>query len=190
MRLTIAAAVLFCAAVCGCGILPPNDTATMPLNQWGGPMMNQNDAIGLSSWALKDPANTRGDPERAARAIAAEDWLAGQDMLTPDFGDYQPVAEVSWGEFRRQVRAAIGVAPGTPSQVVVDHLLAAADALHAGNTAAAQAQLQPPAFTLGPQGTLAALSNLPRFSGRDWAYAELDRNENRSTRPCMGMLSC
>jgi hypothetical protein len=175
--------VLALGLLAGCGLVPPEDTASMPLNKFGGQMMSQNDAIALSSWALKDPVTTQGKPELAARAIAAEDWLAGQRMLTPDFGDYAPVTEVYWGELRRQVRTAIGVAPGTSSQVVVSSLLATADALRDGapNPGAA---LQSPAFTLGPDGTLKALANLPPFPEREVAYLDLDRHENRSGGNC------
>ncbi len=189
MRWTAVAAL--CAAVISvsaCGYLPPTDTATMPLNEFGGPEMNQNAAIAMAGWALKDPATTHGNPERAARGIAAEDWLAGQDMLTPDFGDYAPVQQVSWSILRQQVRAAVGVAPGTPSQIVVNQMLAAAKALHAGDTKAAAAQFQPPAFTFGPDGTLAALGNLPPFPGWGWAFAELGRYENREMGRCFGLF--
>jgi hypothetical protein len=179
------------AVLCAAGItisacVPGPQTAQMPNNQYGGPDINQNEAIALPAWALSDPANTHGNPALAARAVAAEDWLAGQDMLTNDFGSYAPVAQVSWGELRRQVRAAVGVAPGTPSQVVVDRMLAAERALKAGDSKAAAAQFQPPAFTLGPQGTLAALANLPAFPSLTWAFAELNRNENREMGRCMG----
>jgi hypothetical protein len=173
-----------------CAALPGADTARLPNSQFGAPVMTQNEVIALSSWALKDPATTRGNPERAARAIAAEDWLAGQTMLTPDFGQYQPGNEVSWYELRSQARGAIGVAPGTPSQVVVNQLFAAADALKAGDPAAAAAQLQPPAFTLGGDGTLAALGNLPPLPGWGRAYYELDRNENRSGGRCPFSPNC
>jgi hypothetical protein len=157
------------------------DTAQMPLNPYGGPKLNESEAIGLASWALKDPANTAGNPERAAAAIAAEDWLAGQDMLTGQFGNWAPINEVSWGVFRREVRASIGVSPNASSQVLVDHLFAAADALKAGQTDAAATQLADPIFTLGPQGTLAALANLPAMPDREWAFADLARNDDRST---------
>ncbi len=161
------------------------DTAIMPENQYGGPAMNQNDAIAVASWALKDPATTRGNPELAARAIAAEDWLAGQTQLTPDFGDYAPVNEVFWGELRRQVRASVGIAPGASSQTVVNALIATADALKAGAPNPA-ANLQPPTFTLGPDGTLKALTNLPPFPARETAFVELGKHENRPTGNCFG----
>ena len=186
----IAACLLVCTALAGCAACPANDTALMPLTAQGAPAISQNQAIALSSWALKDPANTLGKPELAAQAIAAEDWLAGQSMLSSDFGSYAPVHEMPWVALRGEVRAAIGVAPGTPSQLVVEHLLAAADALHAGNRAGAEAQLQPPAFSLGPQATLAALARLPAFSGWATAYNDLARHEFRSSSQCGLMRLC
>jgi hypothetical protein len=164
------------------------DTAIMPNNPEGGPAMNQTEAIALASWALKSPANTAGNPERAARAIAAEDWLAGQTQLTGEFGTYAPVNEVSWYELRREARSAIGVAPNAPSQVVVDQLLAAADALKAGHDPAPA--LTSPVFSHGPTETLAALSNLPPLPGRDRAFYELDRNDNFSPGDCRFPSAC
>jgi hypothetical protein len=174
-------AVVAALALGGCaqGSFAPIDTATMPLNRDGGPELNQDQAIALAGWALKDPANTAGNPERAARAIAAEDWLAGQTTLSGNFGSYSPGTEPSWAELRRQARAAIGVAPNARSQDVVDRLLAVADALAAGQGDAAKAQLAAPVFSLGADATLRALSNLPPLPGRDWAFAELGRNASR-----------
>jgi len=153
----------------------------MPLNKYGGPVMNQNDAIAVSSYALEDPANTRGDPELAARAIAAEDWLSHQYLMTQDFGEYMPVNQVQWVAFSDEVRRAIGVPTSAPAQDVVDRLIAASDELKAGDQAAAEVQLQPPTFSLGPQQTIAALGDLPAFSDWSWAYTDLRNNENRST---------
>lgn len=188
MKLTLPTLVLL-AALAGCGVIKPNDTAQMPNNPQGGPEMNQNEAIATAAWVLENPEVSRGNPARGARAVAAEDWLAGQWRLTEDFGPYAPLNEVSWNRLRREVRAAIGVAPNTPSQVIVDHLIAASHALQAGDTAAAEAQLQSPVFTFGPQRTLAVLGNLPHFPGTQTAFYELNRNENRSTGNCF-MSAC
>lgn len=166
-------------AACAQGGVSPDDTATMPLNAGGGPELNQDEAIGLAGWALKDPANTEGNPARAARALAAEDWLAGQTILYGGFANYAPAAEPSWAALRREARAAIGVAPDARSQEVVNRLLAASDALAAGNTVAAKAQLAAPVFSLGPDRTLQALARLPPLPGREWAFAELGRNVAR-----------
>jgi hypothetical protein len=179
MMLAAAAAL----ALAGCTMTPPPgssaDTAKMPLNKEGGPELSQDQAIALSSWALKDPANTAGQPALGARAIAAEDWLAGQWILYHGFDGYAPSGSVAWSTLRAQARAAIGVPPTASSQEVVDRLLAASDDLQAGNVPAAKAQLTAPIFTLGPDRTLAALGSLPPLPGWGWAYAELNRNENR-----------
>jgi hypothetical protein len=176
MRSTLARALsALVLASCTQGGIAPVDTATMPLNASGGPELSQGQAIGLVGWALADPANTTGNPALAARAIAAEDWLSGQTILYGSYGSYAPSGELSWAEFRQQARAAIGVAPNAPSQQVVNRLLAASDALAAGQTAAAKAQLATPIFTLGPEATLAALSHLPPLPGKEWAFAELNR---------------
>lgn len=164
----------------GCANLDSGyNTARMPLTPDGAPVLSQNDAISLSSWALKDPANTSGNPARAARALAAEDWLAGQSILYGGFGDWAPGGQYSWQVFRNQARAAIGVAPNAPSQEMVDRLLTVDKALKSGDKAAAKSALSSPIFTLGPDKTLDALANLPPLPGRDWAYAELARNEDR-----------
>jgi hypothetical protein len=160
-----------------------DDTARMPLKADGGPEMNQNEAIGLTGWAFTDPANTAGSAERGARAVAAEDWLAGQTMLYGNFGGYAPGGELSWTQFRQQVRQAIGVAPNATSQEVVGRLFAVADALAAGNAAAAKAQLSSPVFTLGPDATLQALAHLPSMPAATWALAELRRTVNNSGGP-------
>lgn len=178
MRYVLVAAT---ALLVGCGVVTRDDTARMPNASTGGPIINENEAIALSGWALKDPAATRGNPERAARAIAAEDWLAGQSILYGHFDSYQPGGNYYWQHFRDEVRASVGIAPGTPSQVVVDKMLAAAHALKAGDTAAAAAQFESPDFTLGGQGTLAALSNLPSFPGYGAAYADLRHYEEHDT---------
>jgi hypothetical protein len=175
-------AVAGALALAGCakGWLTPSDTATMPPNLYGGPELSQDQAIALASWALKDPTNAADKPAIAARALAAEDWLAGQTMLYGNFGSYAPVGELSWAQLRQQARAAIGVAADAPSQAMVNRLLAAADALEAGHSDAAKAQLADPIFSLRPDATLQALSNLPKLPGRDWAFAELSRHEDRS----------
>jgi hypothetical protein len=180
MKFTVLA-VAGALALAGCAqAFAPTDTATMPLNAAGGQALTQDQAVGLASWALKDPANTAGKPAIAARALAAEDWLAGQNQLYGNFGSYAPVAEVSWGALRQQARAAIGVATTAPSQQVVDRLLATADALEAGRIDTAKTELSAPIFSLGPDATLQALTNLPKLPGRDWAFAELSRNQDRS----------
>jgi hypothetical protein len=169
-------------ALAGCGQSGQSSTltASMPLNSGGGPFLSQDQAIALASWALKDPSNTAGNPSRAARAIAAEDWLSGQTMLYGTYDGYAPYGTLAWSQFRDEARTAIGVPLTAPSQEVVDRLTAASIALKDGKTDAAKAQLSAPIFTLGPDRTLAVLTNLPKLTGRDWAFAELNRNTDRT----------
>jgi hypothetical protein len=65
-------------------------------------------------------------------------------------------------------------------------MLAVSADLQAGNTKAAEQQLADPIFTKGPQATLAALASLPPFAGRDYAFRDLDRNDNLNTGHCGG----
>ena len=189
MRLIILAVV--CGwLLAGCVTATPMETARMPQNAAGGAVMTQDEAIALSSWALKDPTTTRGNPALAARAIAAADWLAGQRMLVGDFGEYAPVTRPAWQEFRAQLRAAVGIAVGTPSQLVVDRMLAVSNALKSGNQSAAAGLLADPAFTLGPDATLLALANLPALPSRSRAYYELNRYEGREVPGCRFRLHC
>lgn len=172
-------AVAWGVVLAACAVTP-SDTATMPLNSAGGPKLNQTEAIGLAGWALSDPANTAGNPEAGARAVAAEEWLAGQTTLYGTFEQYAPATELSWALLRQQVRAAIGVSPGASSQEIVNRLLAAADALAAGNVGQAEAQLAAPVFSLGPDRTLQVLTNLPTLPASNQAFADLRRNGGRS----------
>lgn len=169
------AVLLLCAALAACGPSIPPDKARMPF-VGGQPEIVERDAIALVEYNLADPQTLRGDPERAARAAASADWLAGQDWLSGDYGDYKPAYRPLWWEMRRNLRAILGVAPGTPSQLVVDRLLAAARALRSQDRAAAQAALEPPPFTLGGERTLAILADMPRVPALDAAAAELDRH--------------
>ncbi len=171
-----------CAALSACGSYNPPDTARMPMTPQGALVINESDAIDLVEYQLGRPDSTHGNLELAARAVAAEDWLAGQTGLNGDYGNYAPAVRVPWVQFRQEVRAAIGVAPGTPSQTVVDRLLIAAAALKRGDRPTAVAQLQPPAFTLGGEATLAALDRLPAFAGYGPATSELQSYLHRSSR--------
>jgi hypothetical protein len=177
--------VLFAATVlAACGAQNTNDTAQMVLNKDGGPLLSENQSIALAGWALRDPAITHGKPELAARAIAAEDWLAGQWQLYGGFGNWAPLYDIYWIPFRQEVRASIGVAPGSPSQAVINALFATAAALEAKEPDPGKS-LQPPVFTLGPEGTLQALSNLPPYPALATAFAVLRANQGRTFgQPC------
>ncbi|HTW28640.1 MAG TPA: hypothetical protein VME92_16055 [Acetobacteraceae bacterium] len=174
-------ALLASLTLAGCGVSSGYNTAQMPYLASGAPAMTQNDAIAVSAWVLKNPGVAHGDPALAARAIAAEDWLAGQVFLTGNFDTYAPARIVYWQLLRNEVRSYLGIPTDAPSQLVVERLLSASAALSQHDESAAASDLQPPAFGLGPTRTIAALSNLPVFSQADRAFADLTRNGNRGT---------
>lgn len=118
-------------------------------------------AISTAQTAFDDVSRTYGHPALAARAAAALDYIAGAMSTSSRWGNVSPATKQALLQGREEVRAALGVVPGTPSQVVVDRLTAVAVALDAGDEAAAIRQLGPPAFNAPGAEILARLSNLP-----------------------------
>jgi hypothetical protein len=141
-------AVLLLAALAGCGaVTPPPDTARVPPNSFG---LNANPDIGAlnqASWAFASAARTRGRPIEAARGVAALDYMAGELWLNPRFAFVSPIPKERMLQARVAVRQVLGIAPNTPSQVVVDGMLEAANALAAGDPAGAERALPPPVFS-------------------------------------------
>jgi hypothetical protein len=107
------------------------------------------------------PARLRGRPSDAARTIAAVDYFAGSLQWNAKWPRISNLTRTLMLEARPEARQAVGISLDARSQEVVDRLLAAANALAAQDTATARAVLASPIFTLGPDATLARLSNLP-----------------------------
>lgn len=162
-RLAVLVSALLCGSVAACAVTPLPDTARIPFGAFGSLEDPETTAINLSSWALALPSRTRNDPGDAARAIASVDFLAGDLFANPRFQDISPIYKQQMLDARGEVRQVLGVVPATPSQLVVDRLLAAGNAFAAGNPAAALAALDTPAFSYGPERTLAVLNDLPRL---------------------------
>ncbi|GAC1347808.1 MAG: hypothetical protein NVSMB18_34010 [Acetobacteraceae bacterium] len=118
-------------------------------------------AINQAQWAFADAARTYGRPIEAARAAAAMEYVAGAFNTSPRWDNVSPLTKQQLLQGREEVRQALGVVPGTPSQVVVDRLASAGNALSSGNQQAATAVLGPPAFNASGDQVLARLSNLP-----------------------------
>jgi hypothetical protein len=154
-------ALLAALAVSACGSIYQPNTAIMPDTAAGTPVMSDQGAIGLASYALASPSRTAGDPGEAARALASVDYLAGALYSNPHWVGFPAIAKIQMVQARNEIRQLLAVPPGTPSQAVVDGLIRASEAFDAGNTAAAEAALPASVFTLGPTRTAALLSNLP-----------------------------
>ncbi len=155
----LCATVLAATAACGTAFVP--DTAIMPLTGGGTPVLSDQGAIQTASYALGERSRTAGQPGEAARALASIDYLAGALYTNPHWSGIPATTKLRMLQGRAEVRSYLAVAPGTPSQAVVNGLIRAADALEAGDTATASAALPASVFTRGPAGTIALLSNLP-----------------------------
>ncbi len=156
-----ACAALVVVSLAGCSTIVLHDTAVMPRTAAGTPVMSDQGAIQTASYALGSPAVTAGRPVEAALALAAIDYLAGALYSNPHWDGIPATTKLRMLQARDEVRQVLAVAPGTPSQVVVDHLIRAANAFEQQDAQAALAALPATVFALGPQRTAALLANLP-----------------------------
>ncbi len=159
-KLLFAAACLLPAACAGLQPVVP-DTARMPPGALGSGFDPDVTAVNLAYWAFADSGRTRGRPIEGARAAASMDYIAGELYTSPRWANIDAITKEQLLQGRREVRAALGVVPGTPSQAVVDRLTSAANALASGNQAFAVAQLSGPVFQEPGQEVLQRLANLP-----------------------------
>jgi len=152
-----------CLAPAACAGLQPMvpDTARLAPGALGSGFDPDVTAVQQAQWAFAVPSRTHGRPIEAARAAASMDYIAGQIYTSPRWQNISATTKEQLLQGRREVRAALGVVPGTSSQAVVDHLAAAGNALAAGDRSAAVAQLGAPVFDRPGEQVLAELSNLP-----------------------------
>jgi hypothetical protein len=174
VRLTLLTCLVALAA---CAATPPVDSAQMPPAFGLGDPVN---AIEYSAWAFAAPSRTRGDPASAARAVAAIDYLAGQLNTNPEWRQMDQMVSTQMLSAREAVRRVLGIAAGASSQAVVNSMVALSIALGGGNRTAALRTLQAPIFILGPERTLALLSDLPFIPAANVATSEASAALNRS----------
>ena len=151
------------ACLAGCGGLQPYvpDTARLPPGALGSGEDPDVAAANQAQWAFADSGRSYGRPIEAARAAASLDYLAGEIYTSPRWQGVGAITKEQLLEGRQELRTALAVAPGAPSQQVVDRLAFVGNALAADNQPAALNALNTPIFTAGPQQTLATLSNMP-----------------------------
>jgi hypothetical protein len=127
---------------------------------------------------LGDMARYRGRPAEAAAALAQfEAAIAGlrdpaNGLLFPE--RFMPLLVAAI----RQVREAVGVSPQVPPQAVAAALGAAVEPLARNDAAAIRRALSDPIFSLGPEATLARLTNLPRLVDVESVSPSLTRAAN------------
>lgn len=155
--------LLACLLPAACGSIQPfvPDTARLTTAQLGSGFDPDVTAVQLAQWAFADNGRTAGRPVEAARAAASMDYIAGQLYTSPRWANISALTKMQLLQGRVEVREALGVTPGAPSQAVVDRLTYVGNALAAGDQAAAISQLGAPVFQPPPQEVLARLTNLP-----------------------------
>ncbi len=180
-------ALLSVLAVTACGTETTYDVAIMPRTSAGTPVMSDQGAIGLASYALGNRSSIENHPAEAARAMASIDYLAGALYENPHWDNLSVLDKLNMLAGRKEIRGVLGVAPGTPSQVVVNSLIAAAQAFDAGDVAAQRAALPVNVFTRGPDQTIALLTNLPELPAANVAAqrTNVDINSN-----CLYSTNC
>ena len=117
-------------------------------------------AVNYAAWAFADPARTRGNPAAGAYAASCMDYIAGALYVEPRWSNIDPLTKEQLLHGRAELRQALGIPPGAPSQLVVTSLFNATQALAAGDQRAALAALSNPAFP-DPSGVLARVASLP-----------------------------
>lgn len=153
------------------GCASPVDTAVMP--PYTG-LADPSNAIQYTSWAFASPARTRNDPASAARAVAALDYVAGAISTSPAWQHSSPLVANEMLHARQAVRRTLGILPAAPSQAVVNSMIGASLALAHHDRTAALAALNAPFFTLGPEQTLAVLTDLPPIRQANIATAHAE----------------
>jgi len=154
--------LLLTVGVAGCASLPATErTPFLPAGVFGTYQDNDTGAINQSAWAFASPANTRGNPAEAARAVVALEYLPGELTENPRWIGMDPGVKAHMAGADREVRRVLGIRPDAPPQLVVNTMLALSLDLQFGNQAAAMKVLTSPLFTLPPSQTLQILANLP-----------------------------
>jgi hypothetical protein len=161
MRFLLAASLLI-PCLTACATLPATQAMPyLPAGVWGTYEDNDTGAINQSSWAFASPANTRGNPVAAAKAVIALEYLSGELRENPRWIGMDSATKMRMGQARDDLRRIIGIRPDAPPQAVVNALLGLSAGLQFGDAAEASAALRSPVFTGPPEQTMQALSNLP-----------------------------
>lgn len=170
--------LLLSLLVAGCATLPASrNTPYLPPGVYGVYEDNDIGAIQQSAWAFSSPANTRGNPIDAARAIIALEYLPGELKENPRWVGMDAAVKLRMGLARDELRQIVGIRPDAPSQLVVNALLALSWDLQSGNLPAAMQVLDSPLFMNPPPVTLQKLANLPYVQTANLATSRAQAQE-------------
>lgn len=115
-------------------------------------------------WDFGRTGQLAGQPAAAALAAFRVEQLTRAAEVEPLWQvDVDPLLQPRLRMARAQMREALGVAPSVAPEVAMGAFYAAFTALRRDDRVAAVAALTVPGFTLGGEGTLARLDDLPRL---------------------------
>jgi hypothetical protein len=175
MRALTTLPLLATIGLAACATLPGTPrTPYLPPGVYGVYQDNDIGAINQSAWAFASPANTRGNPVDAAKAVVALEYLAGELKENPRWIGMDASISLRMGLARNELRQILGIRPDAPPQLVVNALLAVSMDLQTGNQPAAMQVLASPVFTLPPEQTLQLLANLPYVQQANLATARAE----------------
>jgi hypothetical protein len=157
-RLVLGACCLFALGGCLHREVPP-DTAVMPAGALG---TNGDIDIRALDVAAFDFAHAIvGNPAKAATAIACLDYLGGELNSNPRWIDMDTLTRSQMLDWRKTMRAQIGISATASSQMVVNTMLALAQAYQENDTARVQTLLASPIFTVPPNVVADRLGDIP-----------------------------
>lgn len=159
-RVPLLAAAMLLPAACG-SIAPLPDTPAVPAAALGTNGDVDQAAAAIAGWAFADPSHTDGRPVEAARAVIALEYMSGELSSSPRYAGVSPLHQRQLLDARQEVREALGIAPGAPSQAVVNAMIGVESSCMGDNIAGEKQALTGPAFILGPDATLQRLVSLP-----------------------------
>ncbi|MGC9271195.1 hypothetical protein [Acidiphilium sp.] len=149
----------------GCALeRPAPSVGYLPADSFGGAIIGEDPAIAATNaatYAFAHPGAMRGHPAKMALAIAALDAMAGQFATGGRWIGMNPLAKQEMLRARSRVRRILAIAPGTPSQTVVDAMVGAARQLRRGNRAGALEALASAGSARPPAAILALLADFP-----------------------------
>ena len=176
MRPTLATLALLPLLACA-PLVPVGPSVSLPPDAVQGAGDPTRSAILSSAYAFNN-AGGLADPAVAARALANMDYLANNLPQDPRYS-FAPTLAGQMVAARAELRGALGVAPGAPSQQVVDELYGVSRALRARDLAGAENALSPAIFP-DRRATVLRLASLPPLPATATAAASAEREQTRA----------
>ncbi|HTI02860.1 MAG TPA: hypothetical protein VL752_18075 [Acidisoma sp.] len=158
----------FCLTLAACGLLAlsgclhydaPPDTAQLPPGAFH--TNGDQDVAALDAAALGFAHAIIGNPGKAAYAIAALDYLGGELNSSPRWVGMDSLTRLEILDWRKKMRAEVGISATASSQDVVDTMLALSEAYRTNDSASVAHLLASPIFTVPPNQVADRLGNIP-----------------------------